>query len=138
MKRAYRVTFVLVCIAAASLCMLPVMSVYLNDGEICTLFVRGYNLMEFSAWSCVPLLAPLLIPMVLFGTQTKAAKEIEFLILFIGNMICYVHSVNAARAWLTSLGDTLITYYPGMFLTPFAFVVIVGYSALFEERKGKA
>lgn len=94
--------------------------------------------MEFSAWSCVPLLAPLVVPMILFSSQTKAIKEIALLVLFVGYMICYVHSFNAARAWLTSLSDTLIAFYPGMFLTPFAFMVIVGCLVLFEKKRNKA
>ena len=133
MKKEYKTIFVLISIAAAATCVLPVMTIYLRDGESCTLFVRGYNLVEFSALGCVPLFAPLFIPAILFGSQPKAAKEMMLLILFAANMVCYVHGFNAARIWLDSLGGSLLTFYPGMLLIPFAFSMILVLSKVFER-----
>lgn len=133
MKKKYKITLVLVSIASAAICVLPVMSIYLSDGESSTLFVRGYNLMEFSALGCIPLFAPLFIPAILFGSQTKAVKETELLILFAGNVVCYVHGFNAARLWLDSLGGSFLTFYPGMLLIPFAFSMLLILSKVFEQ-----
>lgn len=130
-RKRYRRIFILASMIAAALFALPVMSVCLNEGESCALLVRGYNLMEFSAWGCVPLLAPLLIPVVVLGGQTLAVQETELLLLPVGNMVCYVHSLNAARTWLNSLGGSLITYHLGIFLIPVAFLMILMFPKIF-------
>lgn len=118
------------CIATSLMHILPVMSTYLSDGESCTLMVRGYNLMEFTSLSFIPMIAPLFIIVILFGHQSKSAQEIELLLLTTVNMVCYVHGVNAAKEWLYSLDGSLLEYYPGMLLLPFAFCLVVGCSVL--------
>ena len=132
MQKEHKIILILISVAAAATCALPVMSIYLSDGESCTLFVRGYNLMEFSALGCVPLFAPLFIPAITLGSQTKAAKEMMLLILFAANMVCYVHDFNAARIWIDSLGGSPLTFYPGMLLIPVAFSTILGFYKVFE------
>ena len=129
----FEIILILVSAAATAMCLLPIMSVHLSDGESCTLFIRGYNLMEFSAWGCVPLLANLLIPVILFGCQKDAAKEKELIILFVGNTVCYINSVNAAREWLYAVGGSLITYYPGMVLLPLGFIIVLVLSQMLEK-----
>ena len=120
-------------LAAFALCILPLMSVRTGGPESGVLMVRGYNLMEFSALGCVPLFAPLFIPAITLGNQTKAAKETELLILFAANMVCYVHGFNAARIWLDSLGGPLLTFYPGMLLIPLAFSTSMGLSKVIKQ-----
>ena len=119
------------------LCALPIMSTYLSDGESCTMFIRGYNLMEFSAWGSIPLFASLLIPVIIFGYQTKSAKEAELLLLLIGNIVCYVHGFNVSQAWLSSLGGSLLRYYPGMLLYPCLFIA-TWVAAWFYNREHNA
>lgn len=133
MKTIYKITLVLASIAAAAMSALPVMSVHLSDGESCTLFVRGYNLTEFSAWGCIPLLAPLFIPMILIGHQPKAAKELMLIALFIGNMVCYTFSIHVAQAWLTSLGGSRVTFHPGTLVIPFAFAILLVLAKIFDS-----
>ena len=106
--------------ATLSFC-LPMVSTYLSDGEACTMVIRGYNLMEFSALGCVPLFAALLIPVIVFGCQGKATKETELLLLFVVTVVCYVHGVNTSREWLYSLDGSLISYHPAMLLYPVLF-----------------
>lgn len=118
------------CISVSIMHILPVMSTYLSDGESCTLMIRGYNLMEFSALAVIPMIAPLFIIVILLGYQSKSAQEIELLFLTAVNMICYVHGVNAAKDWLYSLDGSLLEYYPGMLLLPLAFCLVVGCSVL--------
>lgn len=113
------------CIAVSIMHILPIMSTYLSDGESCTLTVRGYNLMEFSALAVIPMIAPLFTLVILFGHQSKSAQEIELLFLTAVNLICYVHGVNAAKDWLYSLDGSLLEYYPGMILLPLAFCLVV-------------
>ena len=69
------------------LCTLPVMSAHLNGGESGTLVVRGYNLMEFSAWGCIPMIAPLLMAALLL-CWSELVREAGLLSLFAGNLVC--------------------------------------------------
>jgi len=78
--------------------------------------------MEFSAWGSVCLFAPLFVPGILLGSQSRAAQEVEIMCLILGNIVCYSHSLNAARAWLAENSTSLITYHPNMLCYPAAFV----------------
>jgi hypothetical protein len=40
------------------------------------------------------------------------------------NTVSYVHSFNAAKAWLYDAGDSFVTYYPWTILLPLGFVLI--------------
>ena len=108
---------------AVALCALPIMSMQLSGGESGKIVIYGYDLMEFSAWGCLPLLTPLLLTVILFGTQTRIAQEIELSVLFIGNILCCVHSYNTAQAWLMSLGENLIQFHTGIILYPLGFAI---------------
>lgn len=119
MKKQKRLLGAIVCIAVTLLCTLPLMSVRIETGEIGTLVVRGYNLMEFSAWGCIPIIAPLLI-ILLHLCRSKAIREAGVLLLLAGNAICYVHSFNAAKTWLTEISGSGIVYHPGAMLYPLA------------------
>ena len=113
-------------LAAFALCILPLMSVRTGGPESGVLVVRGYNLMEFSAWGCVPVLAPLLLPFILYGGQPDAMRRGELLMLAVGNAVCYVHGFNAARAWLS------VDYHFGMVLYPLAFWGVLALARLLD------
>ena len=131
MKKAYRIILTLISAAAALLCAFPLMSAYSGGTESCDLIVRGFNLMEFSAWGSVCLFAPLLIPGILLGGQSRAAQEVEIICLLLVNIVCYSHSFNAARAWLAENSTTLITYHPNMLWYPSAFIAVLIFGWLF-------
>lgn len=132
MKKEYKAIMIIACITATALCTLPIMSVHLSGSESCTLYVRGYNLIEFSAWGCIPLFAPLLIIPVHCGSLTKQTKELVLLTLFVGNMVCYIHSIHAACDWIASVDGGSVTYYSGIFLMPFGFVICIVLLRFFE------
>ena len=131
MKKAYRIILTLISAAAALLCAFPLMSAYSGGTESCDLIVRGFNLMEFSAWGSVCLFAPLLIPGILLGGQSRAAQEVEIICLLLVNIVCYSHSFNAARAWLAENSTTLITYHPNMLWYPSAFIAVLIFGWIF-------
>ncbi len=132
MKTSTKIIITLACIAAAALCVLPVMNVYVSEGESGLISVSGYNLMEFSAWACVSVLAPLAVPVVVLGSGSRAAKNAALGLLFMGSTVCYVHSFNAAREWLMSLGGGLVRYYPGAFAMPLGLAVVLALAAALE------
>lgn len=65
-----------------ALCALPLASAYSGGSESYTIVIHGYNLIEFSAWGVIPLLAPLIVPVLLFGHQSKPTQELSLATLF--------------------------------------------------------
>ena len=88
--------------------------------------------MEFSALGVIPLFASLLIPIVVLGQHSRTAKELVLLTLFTVNTISYVHAFNAARAWLNTVGDSLITYHPWAFLFPLGFITVLALAKILD------
>lgn len=109
--------------AAAALSLLPIMQAQYSDGEWGRAVIHGYDLMEFSAWGYLPLLAPLLAAGILFGHQPVAAREAELLLLFGGSLLSCVHSCNSAQQLLTQEG--LVLYAAGFVLYPLGLLVIL-------------
>ena len=108
-----------------ALCFFPMQSGRITDGEACTMVIEGVNFTEFSAPSIVILFAPLIVLAILYGCQSRQAKELELMILIIGNSICFVHGANAARAWLLEI-DAVIYGMTNiaLFVYPVAFALL--------------
>ena len=87
--------------------------------------IEGVNFTEFSAPSIVILFAPLIVLAILYGCQSRQAKEVELILLLIGNSICFVHGANAARAWLLEI-DAVIYGMTNiaLFVYPVAFALL--------------
>ena len=100
------------------------MSVRTGGIEWGILTVRGYNLMEFSVWGCVPIFAVLLAPVILFGSQSNDWKELELIFLFSAHLVCYVHSFNAAKVWMHAVGDSMLSLRIGALLYPSGIVIL--------------
>lgn len=89
------------------------------------MILKGYNFTEFSAPSIVILIAPLLVPAILYGCQSKQAKELELILLLIGNSICFVHGANVARTWLLEIDAAIYGMTNiALFLYPVVFIVL--------------
>ena len=71
------------------------------------MILKGYNYTDFSAPSIVIFFAPFLVPAILYGCQSRRSKELELILLLLGNSICFVHGANAARSWLIEIGATI-------------------------------
>lgn len=106
------------------------------------MILKGYNFTEFSAPSIVILIAPLLVLAILYGCQSKHAKELELILLMIGNSICFIHGANVARAWLLDIGATIygrtslaIMLYPMIFIL-LCFVAIIKNADVKEKSNG--
>lgn len=85
-----------------------------------TILVRGFNLMEFSALGCVPVLAPVLILFIIFGSQGRKVKEMCLVAFMLFIAICYCHGFIAAREWLMEASEARIIYHPCTLLFPMA------------------
>ena len=128
MKKWYKTIVVAASIGVFLLAAIPLVSGSVGEGESYTAIMRIYNLMEFSPWGIIPLMAPLLIPFILFGKQSQTAKEAELLLLLVGNMVAYVHSFYLAVDWLRSEATSLLTYHMGWLLCPICFMYLLVYA----------
>ena len=99
----------------AILCFFPMMSVRCEDGESATFVIRLHNLMEFSPWGIVPLMAMVLIPKIMFSIRGNDTKAVVMILWLVGNLVSYVHSMQAACIWLESVGTSRVSYQLGMF-----------------------
>lgn len=135
MSKRYKTIIILASISVFALAVLPIMSVRC-EGEVVSgiLLIRGYNLIEFSLWGVIPLIASPLIPAILFGKQSQMVKEAELLILLIANMLCYVHCVHLAVEFLRTSGTSLLTYHPNLFLYPISFVCVLMLAKILEFK----
>ena len=108
-----------------ALCFFPMQSGRLTEGEAYTAVIEGVGFTEFSAPSIVILIAPLIVLAILYGCQSRQAKEVELILLLIGNSICFVHGANAARAWLLEI-DAVIYGMTNiaLFVYPVAFALL--------------
>ena len=89
------------------------------------MIIKGYNFTEFSVPSVVILIAPLIVLSILYGCQSKQAKELELILLLIGNSICFVHGAKAARTWLLEIDATIYGMTNiALLLYPMAFVLL--------------
>lgn len=118
----YRITVAIFIAAVIAMCILPVMSVDLSDAERGTLLVRGYNLIEFSEFGCIPIIAPLFIPAVLVDCTDKN-NYVTMLYIFLFYMVCYIHGINASKEWCASVCTGPITYHAGVVNYPGAFIL---------------
>ena len=81
--------------------------------------------MEFSPWGVIPLMAPLLVLLILFGKQSKSAKEAELLLLFVASVVCYIHSFHLATEWLRSISTTIVTRHLSVGVHPMCVVSVI-------------
>ncbi len=132
-KPLFKYTLIAASIAASAMSALPLLSVYSGGTESGTFIIRGFNLMEFCAWGVVPMIAPLLISVILFGHQSKAAQEIKLITLLVGNTVAYVHGFNATRAWISEIGGRITAYHPGMIILPIALIVVLAIAKVFTS-----
>ena len=124
-KNLFRNAVTILAVLSFLMCLLPIVSVYSGGTESGTFIIRGFNLTEFSALGVIPMIAPLLIPIILLGHQSKAAKEIELMALLVGNTVAYVHGFNATRAWIDEIGGRIATYHPGIIILPIVLMFVL-------------
>ena len=117
-------TIIALAVLSIALCFFPVLSAEITTGEVYTSVIRGYNLLEFSTFGIVILIAPMLVLTILYGCQSKAAKELELVVLLLGNNVCYIHSIHNAWRWLNEIGAALIEVKTAMLLYPIVFIVL--------------
>lgn len=121
-------------VAMIALNAMPIMSVSCLDGEACELMVRGYNLMEFSAWGTIPIFTAVFVLAILFSCQSKDAKQVELILLLVANCVCYVTSIMAARAWLEGVSSSFIFTHFGMITFPFGTMALLLSAMVFSKR----
>ena len=119
------------------LCFFPILNTKITTGEAYTSVIRVYNLLEFGAFGIVVLIAPVLVSVITYGCQSEAVKELLLEILWLGNSICYTHSVHNAWNWLAEISDSMIRIRATLLLYPVVFVVLC-LAAIIKIRKSES
>lgn len=127
-KYLYRVTVTILSVLWLLSCLLPIISVDSGGLESCTLYVRGYNLLEFSALGSITLLSPIAVLLIIAGYQHKSTKELVLIVLMFSNIISYIHSFHIAHRWFESVGDSNVAYHSGMLIIPILSIITVIFS----------
>lgn len=117
-------TIIMLSAISTVMCLFPMLSAEITGGEAYTSVIHGYNLLEFSTCGIVSIIAPALVTAILYGCQSKAAKELELIVLAVGNLICYVHSVHNAWMWLFEIGASAFEVKVALFLYPLIFLML--------------
>ena len=106
------------------LCFFPILSTKIITVEAYTSVIRIYNLLEFSAFGIVVLIAPVLVSVITSGCQSEPMKELLLELLLLVNSICYTHSVHKAWNWLSEISDSMIRIKATLVLYPVVFVFL--------------
>ena len=131
MLLSYRNFMMMLSLAFVALNALPIFSAHCGGSESCTLIVRGYNLLEFSFLAALPVFTVVIILGILFSFQKKSAKNVELLLLLLANVVCYLESMKATRAWLEGISNAPVNSHFGMVAVPIGTTIIIFYAILF-------
>lgn len=102
------ITFAILSLLTLSL---PVFSTRITDGEACDLVVNGYNLVEFSPWGGIVLLAPLLLLGLMLSKLRNTTKTIGLIVLFALNGVALCASTSAAYKWMCDVSTGFVEPY---------------------------
>jgi uncharacterized membrane protein len=108
---------------------LPVFSTRITDGEACGLVVKGYNLVEFSPWGGIVLLAPLVLLGLMLSKLKNTTKTVGLIILFALNGVALCASTSAAYKWMYDVSTEFVE--PHMYHVIYAFLLFVAMVCFF-------
>lgn len=87
---------------------LPIYSTNITDGEACNLIVKGYNLVEFSPWGGVVILAPVALLGLMLSKLNDTIKMVGLLGLFTFNGVALCGSTSAAYKWICDVSTGFV------------------------------
>ena len=87
---------------------LPLFSTTLTVGEAGRLVVRGYNLVEFSPWGGVAVVAPLVLLGLALSKLSRPVKTMGLLGLCVLTGFALCGAVAAAQTWVRSTADGFV------------------------------
>lgn len=87
---------------------LPIYSTYISDGETCDIVVRGYNLVWFSPWGGVVVLAPLVLLGLMLSKFKSTIKTVGLLSLFVLNGVALCGAASAAYNWISKIATGFV------------------------------
>lgn len=126
---------ILVVSVFALICVLPIMSTTSTDGETSTFVIRGFNLISFSPFAVITMIAPVIFLLILYSSAEHHIKELMSIGLLILSIIGFVAGFNNAREWLYESCNTLIEYREIGFFYPFVMPALT--AALWFAKEGE-
>lgn len=129
------IVLILLVTLLALLCLIPVMSATSTDGETSTFVIRGFNLISFSPFAVITMIAPVIFLLILYSSAEYHIKELMSIGLLILSIIGFVAGFNNAREWLYESCNTLIEYREIGFFYPFVMPALT--AALWFAKEGE-
>lgn len=99
-RKFFSILAIMLSLTAIASLFLPIYSNNLTDGEACNLIVKGYNLIEFSPWGGVVVVAPFVLLGLMLSKLNDTIKTIALLCLFTLNGVALCGSTSAAYKWI--------------------------------------
>lgn len=99
-QKLFRVLAITLSLSAIAALFLPIYSTNLTDGEACNLIVKGYNLVKFSPWGGVVVVAPFVLLGLMLSKLNDTIKMVGLLGLFTLNGVALCGSTSAAYKWI--------------------------------------
>ena len=113
-----RSMFIFLPLLLTLVCFFPIVSGTSTNGETATFVIRGYDLLNFSPWSAITLMAPILLLLIIFADAEYHTKEILMLALIIISVVGFLAGFNGARIWLYKTCNSMIEYHIEGFTYP--------------------
>lgn len=86
----------------------PIYSTHIVGVESCNMVVKGYNLVEFSPWGSVVLLAPLVLIGLMLGKLKPTVKTVGALGLVLLDGVALSGAVAAAHTWISGVATGFV------------------------------
>lgn len=112
-KRIFRFLCAVLALLSLASLSLPIYSTYITDGEACDMVIKGYNLVEFSPWGGVVLLAPLVLLGLMLSKLKSSVKTIGLLGLLLLNSVALCGATSAAYSWITNIATGFVKPHMG-------------------------
>ena len=87
---------------------LPIYSTYITDGEACDMVIKGYNLVEFSPWGGIVLLAPFVLLGLMLSKLKSSIKTIGLFGLLLLDGVALCGATSAAYSWITDIATGFV------------------------------
>lgn len=107
-RRIFRFLCAVLALLSLASLSLPIYSTYITEGEACDMVIKGYNLVEFSPWGGIVLLAPFVLLGLMLSKLQSSIKTIGLFGLLLLDGVALCGAVSAAYSWITDIATGFV------------------------------
>lgn len=115
-KRALKYISVILSVTSLIALILPLFSARVTYGESWDMVIRGYNLIEFSAWGSIVLFVPIVLIGLMLSKLNNSIKNIGMLALFLFDVVALHKASNCAYNWVLQQTSEYVQIHRNQFL----------------------